>query len=558
MSGLEHGRRLAWIDITRMLRKNTDWGNGVTSAISVVMYVLVFGASSLGGGYLAYLLGRELAAGDAAVLEIGPFTAIEAIRGVLALFWLVLTIVYVVRAVGQRGTLVQPEGILTIVPTGEAVLGVLLAEYVYFLLWLLPPGIGIGVGLAIGTGTIAPALFVPLTIAAAGVASVGIGYPVGLGIRHVATRFEFVARHKGGIVLVVFVAYFGILVTGTLDRIIIQLFEPMQASPFGWYADLALVGTPVLSATTFQAGGAIALTLVVGAVGVIAGTHLAERHWFSDPALAGAKPPEPIVEDAAPGFERRLAPFFDPATASLIVLSWRRARRSPLKLLYAFYPLLFMAGPVAEIVQSGQVPEYLPYVVLVLVAWMAGVIFTLNPLGDQGAALASTLLSDVDGRRFVRAIVLAGLLAAVPLGVIVTAGTAWLSPLDVETAAVLVVGTPVVMVVAAALSVGIGLAFPKFEATNITKSMKTVLPSRWAFLLFSLHLFATAAAAGIVAESFVRILAAGLISWVLPFGWSVGEGTLYWIAVVGLVPLLLAPAVAYRYAVRRFDRYTLA
>lgn len=558
MSALAHSRRLAWIDVTRMLRKHTDWGNGATSAVGAVMYVVIFGASTLSGGYVAYRAGQSLAGGNAGLLDVGPFTAIEAVRGILALFWLVLTMVYVVRAVGQRGTLAQAEGILTVVPTGQAVVGLLLAEYVYFLLWLLPPGIGIGVGLAIGSGTLAPALLVPLAVAAAGLASVGIGYPVGLGIRHVATRFEFVARHKGGIVLVVFVAYFGIIATGTLDRIMIQLFEPMQASPFGWYADLGLLGTPALNAATRSAAAAIVLTLVVGVLGVVVGTRVAERHWFSDPALAGAEPRATTAEDSAPGFERRLAPIFGRATASLIVLSWRRARRSPMKLLYAFYPLLFIAGPLAGILQSGQVPEYLPYLVVVLVAWMAGVIFTLNPLGDQGAALASTLLSRVDGRRFVRAIVLAGLVVAVPLGVIVTAAVAVLSPVDVETAAVLLAATPVTMLVAAALSVGIGMAFPKFEATTVTRSMKTVLPSRWAFLLFTLSLFGTAAAAGIVAEEFVRILATGLVSWALPFGWSVGEGTLYRIAVVALVPLLLAPALAYRYAVRRFDRYTLA
>ena len=558
MSAFEHTRRLAWIDITRMLRKNTDWENGATSAISVVMYVLIFGASTLSGGYLSYRLGQQLARGDLGVLEVGGVSPIGAIRGVFALFWLFLTFIFVVRAVGQRGTLVQPEGILTVVPTGQAVLGVLIAEYVYFLLWLLPPGIGIGVGLAVGSETVAPAVLVPLAVAGAGVASVGIGYPLGLGIRHVATRFEFVARHKGGILLLVFLAYFGMLATGALNRVTIQLFEPMQASPFGWYADLALVGTPALTAAALQAAGAVALSVGIGALGVLAGTSLAERHWFSDPALAGAEPPETTAEDAAPGFERRLAPIFDPATASLIVLSWRRARRSPLKLLYAFYPVLFMAGPLAEIVQSGQVPEYLPYVVLVLVAWMAGVIFTLNPLGDQGAALASTLLSNVDGRRFVRAIVLAGLVVAIPLGVIVTAAVAWLSPVETETAIALVVAAPVAMVVSAALSVGIGVAFPRFKAMEITRSMKTVLPSRWAFLLFSLHLFATAAAAGVVSREFLRVLAAALLSWALPFGWSVGEGTLYWIAVVTLVPLLLSPVVAYRYAVRRFDRYTLA
>jgi hypothetical protein len=558
MSALGHSRRLAWIDITRMVRKHTDWGNGASSAIGLVMYVVIFGASTLSGGYVAYRLGLLLADGSAGILEIGPFAPIEGIRGILALFWLTFTVVIVIRGVGQRGTLVQPEGILTVVPTSQAFLGVLLAEYVYFLLWLLAPGIGVGVGLAIGTGVVWPAILVPLGVAAAGLASVSVGYPLGLAIRHVATRFEFVARHKGAIVVVVFVGYFAVLSTGTLDRVMIQLFEPMQASPFGWFADLALLGTPLLGAATLYAGGAVVLSIGLGALSVIAGTRVAERHWFSDPALAGAEPPATTIEDAAPGFERRLATVFDGATAALIALSWRRARRSPMKLLYAFYPLLFLAGVFADIVQSGQVPAYLPYGILLFVAWAAGVIFTLNPLGDQGAALASTLLSRVDGRRFVRAIVLAGLVVAVPIGAIATAIVAVLSPIDPETAIVLVVASPIAMVVAAGLSIGIGMAFPRFEAVKVTQSMKTVLPSRWAFLLFSLHLFATAGAATVVSEGFARNFAAILISWALPFGWSIDPGVVYWVGLVALVPLLVAPIVSYRYAVRRFDRYTVA
>lgn len=228
-----------------------------------------------------------------------------------------------------------------------------------------------------------------------------------------------------------------------------------------------------------------------------------------------------------------------------------------MKLLYAFYPLLLGVGFFAEIIQTGQIPSFLPYAVLLFAAWAAGVMFTLNPLGDQGAVLASTLLSNVDGKAFVKAHVLAGLVVAVPLGTIVTAVIAFLSPLDRETVLVLVVVSPVVMVIAATLSIGIGIAFPRFEEANITQSMKTVVPSLWAFILFTLHLFATAGAATVVYDPFVRDLAAGIVSWILPFGLSLSAETLYMVSAVGLVPLILAPLVSYWYAVKRFDRYTL-
>ena len=553
MSAISHSIRLARIDFQRMLRTHTDWRSGTSSLLGAVMYAVLVGIGTLAGGYLGYRLGESLGSG---VPELGQFTPIEVVRGILALFWLMLTLVFVLRAVGQRGTLSQPEGVLTVVPTREALVGLLLAEYAYFLVWLFPPAVAIGIGLTVGTGAIWPALAVPLAVAAAGIGSVSVGYPLGLSIRHVASRFEFVARHKTAIIGIVFVGYFLALASGAWDRLMIRLFEPMQQSPIGWYADLLFFGTPDLDASVLQAGGALVLTVVLVVLAVVGGTRIADRHWFSDPVLAKAETPAP-TDAGTPDIERRLVPVFGLATTSLVMLSWRRARRSPLKLLYAFYPLLLLAGLFASIVRTGDIPAYLPFVVLVFAAWAAGVIFTLNPLGDQGAVLASTLLSRVDGRTFVRAQLLAGLVVAIPLGTLATAVVAVLSPVDQQTVLVLVAATPIVMVVSAALSIGIGVAFPRFEATKVTQSMKTVLPSRWAFLFFTLYLFATVSAGATVYEPLVREAAAALVSWVLPFGWNISPGTLLLVATTVLVPLGLAPIVSYRYAVEKFDSYVL-
>ena len=554
MSAISHSVRLARIDFQRMLRNHTDWQSGTSSLLGVVMYVILVVIGTLGGGYLGYRLGDSLGAG---VPELGQFTPIEVVRGVLALFWLMVTLVFVLRTVGQRGTLSQPEGVLTVVPTSQALVGLLLAEYAYFLLWLFPPAVGLGTGFTVGTGVVWPTLAVPLAVAAAGIGAVSVGYPLGLSIRHVASRFEFVARHKTAIIGVVFVGYFLALASGAWDRLMVQLFEPMQQSPIGWYADLLFLGIPALDASVLQAGGALVLTAALVILAVVGGTRIADRHWFSDPALAKVEKPTPTDETVAPGVEQRLVPVLGLPTAALVTLSWRRARRSPLKLLYAFYPLLLLTGLFASIVRTGAIPGYLPFAVLVFAAWAVGVIFTLNPLGDQGAVLASTLLSRVDGRTFVRAHLLAGLVVAIPLGTLATAMVAVFSPVDQQTVLVLVAATPTVMIASAALSIGIGVAFPRFEATKVTRSMKTVLPSRWAFLLFTLYLFATVTAIALLYEPLVRDVAAALVSWVLPLGLGVSAGTVFLVAAVMLVPLALAPIVSYRYAVERFDNYVL-
>jgi len=554
MSSLAHVRRLAAIDVTRMVRKHTD-RSATGTLVSTAVFVLIFAIATLGGGYGAYLLGQRLVAG-----ELGDLAAngIVGARGLVAVLGVVLTVVVGVRAVGQRGTLTNPEGILTIVPTREALLGVLLAESVYVLLWLGGPALGVGVGLAAGTGTVWPALTVPLGIAAVGVTGVAVGYPLGLGVRHFVTRFAFVARNKGAIIVFVFVLYFAFVATGSLNATVVALFEPLQASPTGWFADLLLLGTPVVGATLSRAVAAVGVVAVLGLAGGVVGTRFAAAHWFSDPALAGEPEPETPTEAAEPGVERRLAPYVGTPTAALVVLAWRRAARAPIKLLYAAYPLFFAVGGIADIVQTGEIPPYLPLVTLVFVTWAAGVIFTLNPLGDQGAGLPTALLSRVDGTQFVRAHLLASLLIAVPVGVALTAAAALVSPVDTTTAVAVVGAAPVLMVVASALSVGIGIAFPRFEAVSISRSIKTVIPSLLAFVLFSLHLVGTTVSAVVVYDEGIRAVTAALLTWLLPFGLGIDAGTLYLVAGVLLVGLALAPVASYRYAVRRFDTYTLA
>ena len=563
-SAIEHALRLARIDVVRTVRKQTDWDSTSSSVLGAAVYLVLVLAATLGGGYAGYRGGQSLAGGSLA--ESGA--PIEIVRGILALFWLVFTTVFVVRAIGQRGTLESPEGILTVVPTREAFAGLLLAEYSFALLWVLLPSISVGVGLAVGSGTVLPIVAVPLAVLLAALTSVAVGMPLGIGIRHGATRFPVVVRHKNALIVAGFMGYFLLLSTGGLNEVMIQLFEPMQGTPPGWFADLATLGLPTVAADPLRATAAIPLALTLAALSLVAGSAVADRHWFSDPALAsesstessastdlGQHPPATIPDR---GIETQLEPAFGVPTASLIATTWRRALRAPMKLLYAFYPLLFGAGFLAEIIRAGEVPAILPYLVLVFSAWAAGVIFTLNPLGDQGAVLSATLLSGIDGRSFVRAHLLAGLLVAIPIGTMATIVTGVLSPLETERLVLLVVGAPVVMVVSAALSVGIGMAFPRFEATSVTRSIETVIPSRWAFVLFSLHLFATAAASAIVLEPVAATLMAVLVTWLAPFGLSVSADAVELAAGIALVPLILAPIPAYRFAVRRYDRFTLA
>ena len=577
-----HSLRLARIDVRRMVRKRTAPDSWLTSIVSVGLFALLTLGLTAGGVYGSRALGRALASGS---LDLSGEGALTAARGVLGVLWVIAVVIFGVRAVGQRGTLTNAEGVLTVVPTAEAYLGLVASEFVYLQLWTLLPAVGAGVGLALGAGTPWPVVGVPLALATAGATAVAAAYTLGLGVRHVVTRFPFVARHKTGLIVLVFAVYMVVVVSGSLNRLVGGLFEPMAASPVGWYADLGLLGLPGLAFDPTRAAGVVAASAVFAAAALAAGARIAARHWFADPALAGEADDDPHptaatesrgspaevgtaagagtdTTTATDGLTRRVEAALDRPTAALVVLAWRRAARAPLKLLYAAYPLFFGTGAFVEIVQTGEIPVYLPYALLVFVAWAGGVVFTLNPLGDQGSVLATTLLSRVTGRRFVLAHVLAGLVVVVPVGTALVAATAVASPVGARKTAILVGLSPVAMVVAAGLSVGIGTAFPRFEATNVTRSMEAVVPSPLAFALFSAHVVLTALAAVFVGLEGARQLGAtligGLASFVLSTQVSLSASTLYTVSAVALVVLLLLPALSYRYAVRTFDRYELA
>jgi len=577
MSTAGHALRIARVDVTRTVRKRTGkWTLG--NVAGILLFGLLIVVATGGGVWGGRAVGRALASGS---LEFEPAGAARAARGLVGVFWVIGVAIFALRSVGQRGTLTNAEGILTVVPTREAYVGIVLAEYAYLLLWTLVPATGVGVGLALGSETLWPAIGLPLLLLCGGLTLSATGYLVGLGVRHVITRFPFVARHRSGLVVLAFVVYFVAIFTGGLNQVVVNLFDPVAASPLGWYGDLAALGLPAVGATATYAVGAVGVTAVLTSFVMLAGIRVAGQHWFADPALAGEgesdsdSDPDPASAEGTTAGEAdgahtnetpdrlgtALEGVLSRPTAALVTLAWRRAIRAPLKLLYAAYPLLFLVGVVADIFQTGQVPAYLPYGLVVFVAWAAGVVFTLNPLGDQGSVLPATVLSAVTGRRFVVAHVFAGLVVAVPVGTVLVAAAGLLSPIAPERVALLVAVTPVAMVVASALSVGIGTAFPRFEATNVTRSMEAVVPSPWAFVLFSLHLVLTAAALGVVAESTVRSLAASLLSLLLSTalsGFSISPERLYVVCVGLLVVLLVLPPLSYRYAVRTFDEYVLA
>lgn len=489
--------------------------------------------------------------------ESDEIDATIAVRATVAGWWFTLAIMYTMRVLGEVGSIPEPEGVFTTIPTRAVALGLMLAEAGYLLVWLTVPALVLGGAMAVGAGAPLLAVTLPVAMLVTALAAMAVGMPAGLAIRFVSSRIRFVVRYKLVIILLAMVTYFGLIVT---DRLIVA-FEavsgPLGASPVGWAGDLVLLGIGAVEASPVYAAGFLVVATVVVAAGLVAVTWIGDRYWLSDPVLITDERPtgEPAVT-ALPTLDRWVGRL-GRSRAAFAVLTWRRAIRSPVKLLYAAYPLLFMGVPVATVVSGGQVPAYIPWLSLFAVVWMGGVLFTLNPLGEHGGVLPATVLASPDGRTFVLGHLLAAVLVTGPVAVLVTVPLAWLAgygPLDL--AAIALVTIP--LVTAAALAaLGIGVAFPKFEETSISRSMTGVIPSVVGFALYTTYLFAGLLAATVVVDPTAReVLVAivdALIDVVTVPTWAVLAASL-----ALLVLVLAVPVRAYGYVVSAYETYRVA
>jgi hypothetical protein len=521
--------------------------------------ILFFGSVTLGVAYGLSALGGAIASGDLAVGE-----HFGLVRGAAGSLWLGLVVLITARAAGSRGAREATGGLLWVTETRTIVTGLAAAEAAGVLVWIGLPTLVASGGFALGVGTPVPVVTFVLVAVLVAVTATAAGYPIGLAVRHVLTRFPFVKRYRTGLVVLGFLAYMGVVTSGALGWLFVVLVDPLSQTPMGWIADLAFLGTPNIPASPLRALGAVAMVLVI-APALVAATRVANRHWFADPVLAEGDGDEAAAPGAATGtgagivaarprVERLLTRVLARPTAALVVVAYRRAYRAPAKLLYAALPFFFLIGYVPQVVQGGTIPAFTPVMLVVMVTWAAGVAFVLNPLGDQGSVLPATIVSGVSGRQFVGAHILATLLLVLPLG-IVPAATALVSPLGIREAILLLVAAPVLMLLGSLASVGIGMAAPRFSSVRVSGSTQVVVPSKLAFGAYTVYLVVTATAGLLVAREGAREVAALLFEFLLPV--AISANAVLVAAAVVLATGILAPLAGYRYAVSRFETVTL-
>lgn len=501
----------------------------VTSVGFVVLLGAVFTAAA---AYGAYLSGQGLAENpdEAGLLVDLVPAALATITLFMAAY---MTLV-------QLGDIDARDGYLTTVPARDVVGGLLLAGYVRAAGLFVVPLLAASVAFAAGAGSPLSAVLAALAVLSLTATAFLVGFPLGVGVAYLGSRSALVDRFKTLIGATAFLAYFGLIVSGTFDEAIAPIIGIAAVSPVSWYADLAMLAV-VPSASAAKAAAVLVGSVVLGVGGVLASVPLSERRWYSDPVTAGERETDSVSGG-------RLDSLLGRPAAWVARKSWLRARRAPIKLVFVAYPAFLLVTPVQASVEAGRVTASLPPTVALYGAWMTGAAFTLNPLGDEGAVLPVTATSGVSGREFVGGLVAAGAVFGAPLTAVVAGVLAVLSPLPPVALACTIAGAIVLPVVAAALASGIGTTFPKHDSTSVTRNREVVVPSMWAFGVYTLVFLVTAGIATGLQTPVAGVAADAL---------GVTEAAVHVGAfAVGVLLAGVLAAVSARVAVRAFDGYT--
>ncbi len=530
-------------------------GNRTRLFMIAIALVIALGPITAVGVLFLPELGERAAAGSLSAA--GSATVAEYVTGGTALLWLFLVVMSIMRAVTTTADVGEPAFLLLSTSVRNAVVGLVGAEIARFLVWVVLPTVAFAGAFASGAGTVSPVLVAPLFLVVIIATAVPVGFAVGVWVRHLITAYEPIARYRTLLFAAFWVAYFGVIMTGGINEIAATLFRHLQASPLGWPGHLLLVAVPVVDASAAALGGAAVGSLLVVGAALVVGTAGARTHWFADP-FRSEDDAEPTAERADDRLTGVLSGVLRRPVRTVTVTAIRRTKRSPIRLAYVGYPLLGALGFVQQIVESGTVPSFMAALFCLYVVWAAGALFTLNPLGDLGPALPAVVTSTLTGRDAIRGRIVAAALVAVPFAAVFPLVLGLVSPLSLERTALLVAGTVVGAVVTPALASGIGSAFPRFGSVNITNNREAVMPSKTAFLVYTLAIALPAIAAAVLYLEAPETIA-GLLrvatAWTPLPDLEVSARAITIGAWIVLVAGLLAPPLSYRYAVERFDWY---
>lgn len=526
---LVHGLRIGYVNVVR------DWR---TLKRDRVRLALLAGAGLFGTLYFGVmaLVVQSRTAEFAARAD----TSLPPELGLLVtLLWLSSTAVFGQRAAVRTIDIDTPSLLLTSVRPRAVTIGVLSAEFLRGLAFVILPVSVLGAGFATGAGTYIPILTVPFVTVLFLTSSVCSGYAIGA----VVVVWSRRARWKTGYVAGG-MALLGALVVASVMARLSTSPELAAGLPTSWYGDLFVVGTPI-AATLSRAFGAVLGTVAISYAGGSVTERFATRLWTDEVGTNGDDRRTTVAGERPRPFPR-LRGLIDRPTRYIAWRSIRRVKRDSTRISHLGLPLLGGAWLVVDLARSTAGRPLLPIVVGLLGSWFVGGFLTLNPLGDDGAALPATVASPIDGSQFMQGTALTSAIVGIPV-LVATGSVVSVATYSLPIAIGLGLWVGVHGSAAIGIALAVGMRFPRFGAIRVSRRRTVVPPSLSAIVTYSmavlsLGLFGVGAIIG------PHILLRGDVAATIARGTSV----LVWLSLEGGIGY-----GCYRAAVRRFDRYTL-
>ncbi|WP_299262546.1 hypothetical protein [Halorientalis sp.] len=498
-------------------------GDSARLALIGVVAVL-FGLMVLAGTWLILEFGNQIPAGDVS----------NVVRGSVAIQWLFAVFISAQRAGSRHHSIDQESLMLLTVPVRAVALGLLSAECFRALAYFAVPVALLGGAFVVSTGSPLMAPFLVAAVLLFLATALVIGFVLGLLAKLLVARYRVVAENKSVFSLLAVVVFVG-------GYVGLQNFGGQGVTallgwlPFSWVVDLAVIGSP------FAGSLPRAAAMLVGGVAWTAGGLLVVERlgvalWFGDTVEDAVAAEQARIDTgaAADPLAAAVAPVPLPAIGQPAHRIAQRsvvvARRNPQRLSFLVLPVVLLGVSLVNVAQTGvgSILALLPPLVVVALPWLAGAVFGLNPLGDEGAALPATLTSLASGRDYAVGLALPGLTLGLPVAVLATVATGLAgpyAPLEVAMLGVIaLVLTPAAVVIAPAL----GMAFPRYDPVRVGSDREIVPPSLSAVVLYSLTLGVpgTVAAAATLAPAgtrgFLSLFVGVLLA--LPFGFLAGQG----------------------------------
>ena len=450
----------------RTLRDNPSQLLGIAL---MVLFLLPAVGVLVGGAYFA---------GSALTGEVS--TPIRFARQVAVGIWLATAVFGGIRGYTSLLDPDNRDGLLTTISHGQLLAGLFAAEATV----LGAPTVVVlalaAIAFAVGSGSLiaAPVVFIAATLLAATGFATGVG--VALLVKNGGVRSRLLYRLRTVVFVAGFLAYFAVLFSNSTADVLGPLIGVLTPTPIGWVGEAALLAAGVAASPLRAAGG-----LVVVAGGLVVGapllTRLAGWLWYADGLETTKSTATPT--DATAG---RVLSLLPQPIAGVVAVDWTRARRAPISLSYAIYPVFILVTPIMETVQTGRVAGSFPVLVAFCGAWITGALFTLNVVGNEGAVLPATVLSPDPARALIGGHLAAGALLGLPATTLAVAALGVAGPQSLASVATLTVGTVVMVGCAGPIATGIGAAFPRHEAVSVSRSRKAIIPSTFAFVIYSL------------------------------------------------------------------------